>query len=419
VFGIYDRSGNVISSGPISDLVGETGFLSDPQIFWDPATSRFYYAIFENRDSTSTGPDEGIAWGFSKDGTPDNTSDWCNYFNEFTYGTTSYPDYPRLGDSADFLLIGTNRFDLTDQYISSDLAWISKPSAGTTCPAASSFQTGIKSNLKNPDGSQVFTPVPARQIDSKSTGWVVGTPPASLNPNYLTIYRVTRSPATGAAVIGAPKTLPVAAYSVPPDAPQGGVTTSGDPAPPLNTLSGKLTQAFSGTDPRFSHTEIWTAHTVAGGAGSVVRWYEIDPNGLNLDQSGTVASKSLYVFNGTVAPDRLVRGAKAKFGRNLVVGFNTSSQSTFSGIRMVSKLGSNPQSSKVLLKQSSGPNLDSTCFNPNRYGCRWGDYSGASPDPGAALTATSGRVWLSNQWNLASIDDSSVDWRTLNWSATP
>jgi len=43
---------------------------------------------------------------------------------------------------------------------------------------------------------------------------------------------------------------------------------------------------------------------------------------------------------------------------------------------------------------------------------RWGDYSGATPDPGASLTAAHGAVWLTDAWT----SPANTTW---NWEAHP
>ena len=78
------------------------------------------------------------------------------------------------------------------------------------------------------------------------------------------------------------------------------------------------------------------------------------------------------------------------------------------------EIGAAPQSGFVLVKQSPGVNQDFSCGT-----CRWGDYSGATPDPVADMTQPVGRVWLTNEWNAASANDDDIDWRTWNWAAVP
>jgi hypothetical protein len=203
----------------------------------------------------------------------------------------------------------------------------------------------------------------------------------------------------------------VPTYSLPPNAPQcqGGR--------PLDTLDGRLEHAVEGSDPVHSGFGLWTAHAVAGGAGAEERWYEINPFSNTIIQSGAATSPSLYVWNGAISSDRRVGPDGSAFGGNMVMGFNTSNATTCTAIQMVSKVGNNPQSGFVLVKQSPGVDWDFFC-GPNGF-CRWGDYSGANPDPAADMTLPTGKVWLTNQWNVASMNQSDVDNRTENWKATP
>jgi hypothetical protein len=159
---------------------------------------------------------------------------------------------------------------------------------------------------------------------------------------------------------------------------------------------------------------------VFGGAGSEDRWYEISTAGTPaLSQSGKVSDAALYVFNGAISPDRAsddAADASALTGRNMVMGFNTSSSGTYAAIQMVSKRGSDAQSGSVLVKQSVGPDVDFSCGSSVPNVCRWGDYGGATPDP---LKSAGGQVWSSGEWNNPATDGSQPVWQTWNWSARP
>jgi hypothetical protein len=411
-YSITSRTGQG-NTGALSELVGTSGvFLSDPQVLWDPATARFYFSVFENRGITK--PNEGLAWGFSKTATPTSASDFCKYFARFNYGEKAFPDRESLGDTSDFLLIGSNRYSTENElWIGSDLAWIAKPPGGSTCPPISSLRRGIKA-LKNLDGTFPYVPVPARQVDSSGTGWVLATPAKS--GRSLTLIRVGRT-STGSASIARPTSVPVAVYEPPPSVPQAGKTVAGNPAPPIETRV-YLTQVFAAYDPRVGHEALWTAHAVAGGAGSQVRWYEINPTNDSVDQTGTVSDPNLFVFNATIAPDRIVNQAGSRFGSDAVLNVNTSSASTDTALQMAGIIGGQPQSGLVPVQHSPGPNVDQTCFGALAV-CRWGDYSGATPDPGALTTGSTGNVWLANQWNVADVNDETPVWRTTIWRASP
>jgi hypothetical protein len=176
-----------LSSGSLAALTGDTsGRLADPQVLWDPATNRFYYVVLDISRSV-------FAVGFSKTGSPNGSADWCRYIANFGYGT-NLPDFPKLGDTQDFWVIGANVFSSSAAFLPADVDWITKPAAGTTCPSGSSFMVGQKTNLLNSDGSQAFTPVPARQTDSGHQGWIIASKDATAGAgSFLSIFSVTRN----------------------------------------------------------------------------------------------------------------------------------------------------------------------------------------------------------------------------------
>ena len=75
----------------------------DPQIIWDPTTRRFYYVA----DDVYSAIDNRLAFGFSKTASPSSAADFCKYVIKFG---PRFPDYPKLGDTEDLLLIGANTF---------------------------------------------------------------------------------------------------------------------------------------------------------------------------------------------------------------------------------------------------------------------------------------------------------------------
>ncbi len=401
--GIYNRDGSLITQAPFSTLTGHGGE-SDPTILWDPGTQRFYYNILNVGNAT-------MDWGFSKDNNPTSIpGSFCNYETSFGYPFGSIPDYPKLGQTKGFLMIGINFYPtFSNQHATeSDLLWINKPQGSapiTTCPAGSSFGSGRFNNLRMQDGTQAFTPVPAIQTDPNKTGFVttmsdIECPDICGNGSQLTEYALR--PSTGdplIPVLSAPHSVTVATFTSPPNAPQKNTSNQ------VDTLDGRLTHSVSGPDPTFGKTAVWVCHAVAGGAGSEVRWYEINPLPLRTPtvlQSGAATDSSLYAFNGGISNDRTVNLTGRAHGDAMVLGFTTSSSTTFPTAQMVSKIGTGVQSSFVAVHAST------TFTNSSR----WGDYGGATPDPGASLTATHGEVWLSNE--IAS----SVD-LTWNWEAHP
>jgi hypothetical protein len=409
---IYNRTGGLIATAPLTTLTGDFGgFLSDPMILWDPASQRFFYNVWDVNDSK-------MDWGFSKDANPTTIpASWCNYISSFGYTTNDLPDYPKLGQTRDFLLIGVNHYT-SPQFLHADrtdLLWINKyknKNPVTTCPSASTFGAGIFKNLKNEDNTIAFTPVPPIQTDTSPNTFIITSsdiecPDICGTGTLITVHALRPSPTNPLVpqlkVKG--QSITVGAFESPPDAPQKNSSDT------LDTLDGRLTHAVSGKDPSHSNKlAVWVAHSVLGGAGARINWYEINPlpvSNPTLFQSGSVSNANLYVFNAGISNDRACDLAGCAHGDSMVVGFSTSSSTAFPAAQMVSKIGAGAQSSFVVVKQSTTFDNDFTCAPT----CRWGDYGGATPDP-TKKGGTVGEVWLSQQFT----DGTAETW---NWEATP
>jgi len=418
-YAIFDRTGNLLNNGGLDALTGiPTGFfgyaLSDPQMMWDAKTQRFYYSVVYY-DSLFLS-DNGIAIGWSKTATPSSASDWCQYALSFG---AELPDYPKLGDSSDFLIYGYNQFsNFAQTYDGSGFTVVNKPPAGSSCPPTSAFTATDSGVLHNADGSLAATPVPANLVDdSNGAGYVVANADLTAVPsaNFASVFSVTTNgtDANGIRVpqISGPTNVVVPSYSLPSSAAQ-----SGSPYL-LDTLDGRFEAAVAAVDPAHGGSvAIWTAHSVFGGPGAEERWYELDPNAGSLLQSGTAGDPSLFVWNGAVSPDRASTGSSGSHGESMAMSVSTSSLSTFPAIQFVWKHAGDAQTALNDLVQSSGAAVDFSCSTDTP--CRWGDYSGASPDP-AAGAGSVGRVWLGNQYAIAGGTTSSTSWRTWIFGVTP
>src|SRR4051794_5625282 len=162
-FAIYNKTSNTpVGAGTLNSLVGAPSGVDvfDPQIMWDAQTNRFYFAA----DAVVSDTDNRVAFGFSKTATPTTAADFCAYNVGFG---SSFADYPKLGDSQNFAIIGTNLFNSSGNFLGSHIEAISKPGGGSTCPTPASFHVGGKVV------SSGFTPTPASEIDTNATGWAV------------------------------------------------------------------------------------------------------------------------------------------------------------------------------------------------------------------------------------------------------
>jgi hypothetical protein len=410
-FSIYNKTTNTpLATGTVSTLAGVSSADSvfDVQVIWDPTTKRFYYTMIDVANSATN----NLAFGFSKSSSPDSgsSSDWCKYSLGFG---AQFPDYPKLGDSKSFALIGINVF-AGSVFTGAEALAIHKPQSGSGCPSSPKVDT--KTGLKTSSSSLAFSPVPANEIDTKGSGWIVARP-TSTPSTKLAVFKVTKDSDSGQAKIQKTSAnISVDKYNVPPPALQGGSTAT------LDTLDSRFTQAVAGVDPNHDDKfAIWTQQTIAGGGGSKVRWYEINPSTPKLLQKGSASNGSLYEFNGAISPNRQVSGSTGKGGSNMLMNFSSSSSGSFPEIRMLSKKGGKSQSGQVVVLASPGPLGGFDCANSSEDAatCRWGDYASATPDP-----KDKSKIWNVSQWASGELPvcpgfGCVATWRSQNFVASP
>jgi PKD domain len=412
----YGRTTLTATSAPVglTEFVGGVA-ACDPQIKYDPASERWFYAAIRC-DSTETA--NRVYVGFSKTTDPTNFSTaagggWCGY----TYNSgKALEDYPKLGLDPQHILIGTNSFSAeTEAFLTAHILSLSKPASGeiTTCPSAATMTAfGSKANPLRTliSGHPAFTPEPATVADQSTGGYVVS---ADFGTQFgsgenLMIWQVAgTAEAPELTAIAAPT---VAAYELPPGVPQPESTDE------IDSLDARLTQAVAAADPNAGNEEaVWTQHTVAGGGGSVVRWYELLPESGQVRQAGAISDPNAFVFNGAIAPT---------LSGNAVINYDTGSRSALVGIAAQSRIGAAPlgtMNTPIELGQSVAVDSDFSCpSQPSgeesaAVTCRWGDYAGASVDP-----VNPDLVWGSNQLNgpvgSASASGHNPQWKTRNFA---
>ena len=381
--GVFDRStlGRVASLDLASFVGAPSGLTTtDVQIQWDPQSKRWIYALIGFQTSNNY-----VLFGWTKTADPSSLpGGWCRY----GVGTgTSLNDYPKLGHDANFITIGSNvSSDTVPTYpfVTANIWAIPKPLAGdTTCssPVSAWYFADATHLLHNADASLAFTPVPANTADGSSPGYIVAAHDDSTAPqSKVMVWHFAPGP-----TLVADGDITVGTFSVPPSVPQPGSTYL------LDSLDGRLTQAVQLRDPSAGGVEaVWTQHTVAGASGrAVVRWNEFVPSTLTVLQEGEIGSATDHIFNGAISP--------SSAGSDAAVSYNRGGGATLAMIGAQTRRSSTPSgqmdAGEVVLGTSTTFDQE-TLFQGNctTNPCRWGDYSGASPDPSNA-----GVVWGSNQ----------------------
>lgn len=391
---VFDRSDLARIAGPMPNEEFMHSpfltFVSDPQMQWDQRAGRWLYLALsfsiDFSDLQPTGPTY-LLFGFSRTGdATDLSGGWCHYSLASGYAPDGRPlldDYPKLGHDDRHLVFGDNVYALAganQTFVTARIWSVPMPPSGplVSCPsalAAASFGSP-QQPLRTPAGALAFTPVPANTIGPSGVDYVVAADDPTLGPrNHITAWHVAGSATRPLLVPDGAITVP--SYGVP------------RPArdfifPGIDTLDGRLTMAVGERDPADGLPAVWTQHTADPGDGSVVmRWYELLPSRGHARQVGTISEPGLDVFNGSVSP--------SANGRAAVLDYNRSGFFLYPDLRVRAHTGVMPAgatSPAITLATSPAPDLDLSCTPV----CRWGDYSGASPDP-----VSRSLVWVAGQ----------------------
>lgn len=356
--------------------VPSTTPLCDPQVQWDQSSQRWLFVTLGCSFAS-----HNIVFGWSKTSNPsDLVNGWCS-FNDNTPGVIG--DYPKLGHSAGYMLIGTNNFSSPTTFVGAQITWMATPSPSDPAPCTKPTINKSGVPLRNDDTTLTGTPVPLNTMTNATDGYVLAAydpsgPPANLQ-SHVAIWHVN---STGALIKDTD--IAVNTYTAPNPAPNAGG------AFPIDTLDGRLTQAVG--DPVLG---MWTQHTVSPALGAGVRsqvdWYEIEVSGgvPALAQQGAIASPTDFVFNAAISPTFDGSGA--------AIEYNRSSGSELPLIATRTRTNVTPagqwDSGEIIVRMSSDFDQDFSCnYQLSGAPCRWGDYSGAAPDP-----LTTNLVWGANQ----------------------
>ena len=401
--GVYSRSNlGLLSSMDLGAFAAAPSgvTMTDPQIEWNFQANRWFYLAI----AFATG-NNFVMFGWSKTSDP---SDLANGWCRFGVGTgSSLNDFPKLGHDDNYLLFGSNVYDdsqSTEPFITANIWAYAKPAPGdSSCTGTglAYYFADATHVLFNADGTPADTPVPANTTQSSTGGYIVAahsplTKPAGARSRVM-VWHMTKQ--GGLPALVADGDITVNSYDVPGDVPQ--------PQNLLDTLDAQLTQAVARTDPDTGALAIWTQHTIGGPGGrSVVRWYELLPGTLAVRQQGEVSSPTDFIFNGAISPSIT--------GNDAVIEYNRGSSTLTPVIGAQSRQGSTPlgtmDAGEVPLGSSTDVDQDISCSAPYGPPCRWGDYSGATPDP-----INPGVVWGSNMVNGQSIFGF-PQWTTQNFA---
>ena len=334
VVAIISKSGNILSTTGLNSffqsLVGNGCGCFDSRIVYDQNEGRFILST-SMRSSTSA-----VLLAVSQ--TSDPTGAWNKF--EINPSTTNWYDFPTLGLSSSAV------------YISADPI----ANSGGTATGFDITVIGLAELLAGNSNLNI-THFPS----NASSGAIQG---AITYGNSPTEY-LLRSAETGAVLhlymintAGTPMLtttdVTVPAYQEP---------TAFAPQPGKGQLINSPTEILGAV---WRDNSLWTAHSVASddGSSAVIRWYEIDTPTKTVKQMGTVAGAGNANYGViTVLPD----------GEATLI-YSTSSATQFASAGFAHRSPSDPVGTMPV---SGVYQAGTTTYNVER----WGDYSGATPDP--------------------------------------
>lgn len=360
----------------------------DPRARFDPDAGRFYVLCVEfnlpdevNADDDGefepiNDPNDFTGAFLLAVSSTENPSDPWTVYRIPPADNTGLIDYPTLGYDGEAVYLAQNFFDFTDdgEFIGFGGATLTVLDRNQLL-AADETGDGVSgwefSKLRNPDGSLAFTLQPAAMAGE--TGLYHLANSRFLEGKTLTVWDVD-VPSDFSAPGLDNGAVRVAPYANAPAAQQP------DTPKKIDTLDTRLMNlAWDG-----SH--LWTAHTTAEG---YVRWYELDPGGPSLVQSGAYQRENWSTFLPTVESN----------GTSTVLVHNVAAEREFTGVEVAGRTAEfdagKLEDNAVVQGGEVAYNYDDTTGAIGPGGeetvLRWGDYNGVAVDP-------EGGYWVIGQY---------------------
>lgn len=335
---VWQKQGQPITTVSLYSFyaVPQSDFLSDPRVFFDSSSGRWFASILD----VST---NSVKVAVSDSSDP--TKNW-NVYN-VSFGSNC-PDQPAIASSDDKLVVSANDF-----------------ANCLTSPTLVGAQYFVLNKTQMVDGSQnptmkpfgpditQFSIMPAKSLGPTGTLYMVTVEGNSTSLRLYSIDGTSDNPSVHIT------DLPIKAVNIPPGAVQKGTGT------PLETNDDRV------LDAAWQNGKIWLSLTDSctplgdSEARSCVRLIEVDTGSAKVVQDFDVATSGTYYFYPALTIDG--RG-------DLDVIFGYSSSSTYPGLMFGTQEPTGPQESlesMQVLKTGSAPDTSG----------RYGDYFGAARDP--------------------------------------
>lgn len=360
-------------------------FAFDPKVLYDPHSERFFAAALEGQDS----PDSWLYINVSKSSDPGNlsagtggSSDWWGYAIDADLDggvqiNHDWADFTGLGVDAHNLYVTANMFSNRGDF-QHVKAWIIPKAELVSGAMPTIFEIGAPPNptLANPNtGDDDFSIIPAIDFDDGPEHMLATN---ALSPDgttgFLTLWTVN-DPA-GTPTLSAAN-LPVPSFHNFDFDPTKVACNQKGGGPQLDVGDGRILNVVE------RNGSVWAAQTQpdATGTRAEARWYQIDPTGPTLVQSGEIADPMRCYFYPAIQPDAFDNACVVMSGvDSSIYG------SAFYTCRLVSDPPGTMQSVATLKEGLANYVNDSSGSN------RWGDFGGIAADP------VTDEIWMFHEY---------------------
>lgn len=296
--------------------------------------------------------------------TPSATDPFWVYALTVTFASGDFWDFPQVGLDQDSVIVTANVFDASGNPKGADLFAVAKARLYNGLGFSVPVFTGL-----------VGTLAPPVVLDSNTSTFLIAAPPSG---DALQLYTLRDSSTTGINLTG-PQAVPVDSYTMPPPAPQPGLT---DPTDSLDTGDSRFVNASTQVG-----DSLWQTHTIDLVGYAAPKFYQVNTATAAVEQSSFYfATSTSYDFNASIA---------ANSAGDMFVTWNTTDppagtnvQVRFAGCDHAAGPAF-PGAGSALVTSDTAITGD---FDP-RFGMqRWGDYSAVTLDP-----ADSRQAWLVNE----------------------
>jgi hypothetical protein len=336
---VFDKaSGTLLLDKKLSTLMGyTTQALFDPRIEYDQTYHRWFATAEGFQESSSV---QRIFLAVSSNS--DATGGWCVFNANVTFASGDFFDYIQMGNQQDSLVFTGNIFPAAGGYAGADMFGWSKAKLVNCTGFNYVFFSGLPG-----------TTTPSNVIDGNPRMHLLTQPfpPASsvINVTYKNPGNIGYSSATTASI-------PIAAYGLPPQAPQAGSSIK------IDTSDGR----FSNNQTQYGN-ELWATHTTNDFGFATPRFYDFRTEG---GSANTVIQTGDF-FQSNVSYDWNPSIAAHQEGRVYLNWSNDDGTSSFPRMSVGGRVATDAAGahSGVLAFTSPGP------ITQNGNPSRWGDTS--------------------------------------------